>query len=247
MMNHIVRLLTDLENNTGHFPPTEIYNEGWLLRLVMDWFYTHNEKEHVLQFLPESSWYSEALLPSAFLPRNRGDRLGESRTHADGVIGQFAIGREGKADFEIDSDAQQLLVLEAKMSSPFSKGTRNAPYFNQAARNVACIAEVFKRCNLKPGNTASVAFYVLAPDKKLEIGQFHKLLEHENIIATVQKRVDAYEGDRDEWFTGWFLPLMDVIDIQSISWESIIAFIQVHDTRAGNEFEAFYQNCLKYN
>ena len=32
-------------------------------------------------------WYSEALLPSAFLARVREDKLAEFWTHADGVIG----------------------------------------------------------------------------------------------------------------------------------------------------------------
>ena len=29
-------------------PPTELYNEGWLLRLLLDWFSRHPNTEHTL-------------------------------------------------------------------------------------------------------------------------------------------------------------------------------------------------------
>ncbi len=36
------------------------------------------------------------------------------------------------------------------MFSKLSSGVKNANYYNQAARNVACIAEVLRRGNKKP-------------------------------------------------------------------------------------------------
>ena len=143
-------LLESCSDEIPLFPPTLIYNEGWLLRLVLDWFSRNKIPNHPLNFQEDARWFSEALLPSAFLSRFRGDPLAENWTHADGVVGHFSIGDQGKADLSLRHDATQLLVLEAKMFSELSSGVTNAGYFNQAARNVACIAEVFHRVNMFP-------------------------------------------------------------------------------------------------
>ncbi|MCH7876577.1 MAG: hypothetical protein IH965_14945 [Gemmatimonadetes bacterium] len=39
---------------------------------------------HPFALMPRARWYSEALLPSQFLKRFRGDPLAEGWTHADG-------------------------------------------------------------------------------------------------------------------------------------------------------------------
>lgn len=70
-------------------PPTHLYNEGWMLRLVLDWLDRHRDLEHPLALHEGARWYSEALLPSRFLRDEHGDPLAESHTHADGLIGHF--------------------------------------------------------------------------------------------------------------------------------------------------------------
>jgi hypothetical protein len=127
------------------FPPTLLYNEGWFLRLVLDWFSRHDVQGHPLSFGAGARWFSEALLPSAFLARHRGDRLAESWTHADGVVGHFLIGEGGKALLRLAPEAGQLLVLEAKLFRGLSPGVTKARYYDQAARTVACMAEVLRR------------------------------------------------------------------------------------------------------
>lgn len=56
----------------------------------------------------------------AFLPRFRGDPLGESQTNADSVIGHFIIGSKGKTDLKLIPDATHFVVLEAKLYSGLS-------------------------------------------------------------------------------------------------------------------------------
>ena len=73
-----------------------------------------------------AGWFSEAWLPSAFLPRYRGDPLAESRTHADGVMGHFAIGDRGAVDLALRPDAGQFVVIEAKIAGRLSPGVKNA-------------------------------------------------------------------------------------------------------------------------
>ncbi len=97
-----------------------------MLRLVLDALESHRGSVGPLKFLPESHWYSEALLDSPFRPRKYGDPLGEGKTNVDGVVGQFGFRDSTRAGFALDSDARQFVVLEAKMFSNLSTGTPRA-------------------------------------------------------------------------------------------------------------------------
>jgi hypothetical protein len=175
------------------FPPTDLYNEGWMLRLVLDWFDRNRDVEFDLKLVDNAKWYSEALLPSHFLARKRGDRLAESWTHADGVIGHFEIGANGAGDLSLPTTARQFVVTEAKMFSKLSSGVTNARYYNQAARNVACIAEVTKRAGISPDSLVGVGFYVIAPKSRIDEGVFSDQMNLGHIKDTVYRRIAEYE------------------------------------------------------
>ena len=66
------------------------------------------------------------------------------------MLGHFAIGDPGTAALTLAPDARQLVVLEAKLYARLSAGVRNAPYYDQAARSVACIAETLRRVDRRP-------------------------------------------------------------------------------------------------
>lgn len=161
----LTELLASLTEDSPPFPPTLLYNEGWLLRLILDWFSRNPVAAHPLTFTPGTRWFSEARLPSAFLPRHRGDPLSETHTHADGVIGHFRIGQTGKTDLRLLEDATQFVVLEAKLIKGLSARTSRVRYFDQAARNVACIAETLRLSNRRPQDMAQLAFFILAPPR----------------------------------------------------------------------------------
>lgn len=146
IFKRIEALLKSCETDFPLMPPTQLYNEGWMLRLTVDRFASIDLKNepHPLAVPSECRWYSDALLPSAFIAKSRGDSRAESWTHADGVIGHFDIGNGAKGNMTLLTDAKHFVVLEAKMFSKLSAGVKNATYFNQAARNVACMAEVLK-------------------------------------------------------------------------------------------------------
>lgn len=138
VMKRIQRMMESCDTGSTFFPPTILYNESWLIRLVLDWFSVHNPPGHQLTFLDKAHWFSEALLPSAFLSSPQERNLAEGWSHADGVIGHFDIGKGYKADLSLLSDVTQLVVLEAKMFSQLATGTSNAKYYDQAARMVGC-------------------------------------------------------------------------------------------------------------
>jgi len=84
-------LLESFDLDSPNFPPTLIYNEGWMLRILLDWFSKNQNIEHTFKYHKSSKWFSEAQLPTPFHARYRRDNLAEKRTKADGIIGQFDI------------------------------------------------------------------------------------------------------------------------------------------------------------
>lgn len=198
--DRIKTMLGSCHDTTPLFPPSELYNEGWLLRLFLDWFSGQDIREHPLSFPENGKWFSEALLPTAFLPRHRKDPLGESWKHADGVIGHFNIGNTGKGDLSLSKDATHFVVLEAKMFSKLSSGVTHAKYFDQAARNVSCIAETLRRAQVSPSKVSRLAFHVLAPQSQINRSVFDKNMSKKSIRSKVERRVEEYEGAKDSWF-----------------------------------------------
>ena len=163
-------MLRDCDTENSVLPPTELYNEGWMLRVILNWFSKITTRNFPLSFIKGSRWYSEVLLPSQFLPQYRGDPLSETYSHADGAIGKFTIGLSGKGDLNLSPDAKQLIVIEAKMFSKLSRGVKNAKNFDQAARTVSCIAEILRIKEVSPDKISHLGFYVLAPSEQIEKG-----------------------------------------------------------------------------
>ena len=248
-MSHEIfsNLVSNFDPESPNFPPTILFNEGWLLRLIVDWFSTSKITDHPLSFPKDGHWFSEARLPSAFLPRFKGDPLAESHTNADGVIGHFKIGSKGKTDLELTPDATDFVVLEAKLYAGLSKGVMHAKYYDQAARSVACIAEVLSRANRKPQSFSQLGFYVLAPNDQIKARTFNRLLDKQSIKDKVNRRISPYEGERGDWFKDWFTPTLEVIDIRSISWESVLDVIRENDSKIGDSLKEYYSHCLTFN
>lgn len=246
-LNVVADLLKRCESNDNVCPPTDLYNEGWLLRIILDWFSKQKPSSHELSFSQGCIWFSEALLPSEFLARFRGDPLSESWTHADGIIGHIRIGRDRKTDTSLDPEATHLVVTEAKMFSKLSAGVKNASYFNQAARYAACIAELLSRANRKPADLKRLGLYVQAPTETIGYGWFKRPLDKADIRQKVERRVQAYEGKKDQWFEDWFLPVLNHMDIRCLSWESILEYIDSGDIASTSDLQDFYRKCLAFN
>lgn len=226
-------------------PPTIIYNEGWMLRLALEALSHTRISDHPLHFLEGSTWISEASLPTAFRPRQRADKLSESYTHADGVIGHVEVDPSGRGYLGLSPAATQFVAIEAKMFSPLSAGVRNAPTFHQAARTVACMAELIRRSKRSPSDFENLGFYVLAPQESIDRGTFRLQMSKEHIRVAVEERAATYGGEPSEWYAGSFAPLLDRIRIECLSWEGILATLL--GTADGDELTAFYKNCLKFN
>ncbi len=247
MIKQISSMLELCSTKDTRFPPQILYSEGWMLRLIINCFSINNIQDHPLSFPEDGTWYSEALLPSTFLARFRGDKFSESYTHADGAIGHFEIGDAGKSDLALIPNTSHLVILEAKMFSKLSSGVKNASYYNQAARNVACIAEVLNRGQINPSKLSYLGFFVIAPRSQIEKGIFTKYVSRPSIQKTVERRANEYDDSKEDWLKNWFYPTIQHINIGVISWEELISTISTKDQTAGNDLKVFYELCLKYN
>ena len=253
MFSQIISILQSCDTDHGVLPPTEVYNECWMLRLILDWFSRQQPSDHQLSFEKGARWYSEILLPSQFLPRSQTDPQAESYTHADGVIGHFSIGRSGKGDIDLHPDAKQFVVIEAKIFSSLSKGIKNFKNYDQAARTTACIAETLSTKQRQINDFSRLGFYVVAPEKQLKFEPtFQTFLQKDSIRIKVQKRIRAYLDSPDaeaknKWFTTWFLPTLERIDIECMTWEEIISYISSSDSVNGDALLEFYGKCLALN
>lgn len=243
MLKRVTELLARCGSSASVLPPTELYNEGWMLRLVLDWFDRDRAVSHQLSFLPEARWYSEALLPSRFLPHRRGDERAESFTHADGVIGHFSIAPGERGAASLLPHPKQFMVTEAKLGSALSAGTKNAPEYDQAARNVACMAHMLEDSDLTP--IERLGFYVIAPDRQIKAGVFGNLVTKESIHRKVAARVGQYGDKWDAWFSSTFEPVIERIDLSILSWESILGALPNDEESAG--IREFYSLCQRFN
>jgi hypothetical protein len=257
----LFRILRSCESNdASHFPATEVFNEGWMLRLILDAVQTLSITDHPLHFLNGAKWYSEALLSSPFRPRSKQDSLGEGFTNADAVIGHFDFRASTRSGLTLPSYARQFIVVEAKMFSNLSSGTKNALGYNQAARNVACMAAAIAQIGRAPADLGSIGFFVLAPaldrrrhhDTNLEAS-----LDPNSIRSAVRQRITAYEAQsRPEaaelrvWEAKSFLPLVEhlafVQRLAVLSWETCIESIRIAHPAAGDELHQFYERCLTF-
>ena len=131
------------------------------------------------------------------------------------------------------------------MFSKLSPGVTNASYYNQAARNVACMAEAARCAGARPEQLDILGFYVVAPASQLE--EFSKQMARDSIVETVKRRVDEYKGGTDEWYHHSFTPIAEKAEIRTVAWEDVTDDIIKIDPDFGDELTAFYDNCLQFN
>jgi hypothetical protein len=148
----------------------------------------------------------------------------------------------------------ETVILETELVA----GTKNAPTYNQAARNVACMAQAIAQSGRRLDDFTSLAFFVVAPTRARRppsrngIEQF---LEPNSIKSAVRDRIAAYEtGNRTEatdlkaWEQHWFLPLVDRLAdtgaLRLLAWEDCIEAVTSAQPGAGADLSAFYDRCL---
>ncbi|MBO6793536.1 MAG: hypothetical protein JJ895_06480 [Balneolaceae bacterium] len=236
-MKAIFELISTLQGDAHRLNPTEIYNEGWMTRLLV--YHSVEEKLTVkdIAFGELSNWTSEGLISSPFV---FADKYREGYTHADMALGDFSINFEQRGEIIVNDDAKLFGIIEAKMGSPLSKGTTNAPNYNQASRNIACIAY-----NTRDTNINSF-FGVVAPLSTLDKHEVAEKLKSSFYARQIEDRYDMYEEENAIWESKgevyWRVLAMQTFMISYEEWIEAFDGKECH-----NELNEFYSQCLKWN
>jgi hypothetical protein len=238
-MNKIISgILYASHTQRTNLSPTILYNEGWMIRILVAASIESGIKLPGVDFSCINYWYSEGLLSSPFLRSN--NKLAEGYTHADMAIGNFEVGHDGKGDLKVIGKTGIFGVIEAKMGSPLARGTKNAPDYNQASRNLACIAFNTLYTNHK------ISFAVVAPAKKITKHRMKEKAGMDLMLKQIETRFNSYSGDEMVY------SLRDsVLDRASTCICSVISYEDWIDLFIGTDTEkdltVFYERCLEFN
>jgi hypothetical protein len=128
-------MLRGLNHSDRLFPATELYCETWMLRILSSIYLspsqnykksTSNHSDILLPLDKDVCFFSEGLMETKFTKGNLGPGPNEQRTHADGIFGHIIISDKTVAGIKLKDDANQFVVIEAKMGSKLSKDTKKS-------------------------------------------------------------------------------------------------------------------------
>jgi hypothetical protein len=217
--------------------PTILYNEGWMVRLLVEYSIKENITIEEINFGSINNWTSEALISSPFV---NAPELREGYTHADIAIGDFSIDYEKRGELTISDNAKIFGVIEAKMKSNLSKGTSNFTEYNQASRNVTCIAKTLL------GNNCKSYFIIVAPEAMIEKHKINEQINIDKIIDQVEKRFDIYDNSfKTKESYSEIIEHIQSMTIISLSYEKWIDKFTNLQTK--KKLENFYLSCKKWN
>ena len=245
VMDRIQTMLKSCMTDSPPLPLTIVYNENWLLRLVVDWFSAHHVPQQLLTFPDNAWWFGEALLPTPFGADTKRKRPGDAWTQVDAVVGQFEIRNPARPELVLLPNSTHLVVLEARMASETSSGVPGAKYYDKAACTIASMAETLRRAKRRPAEFERLVFCVLAPHARIAEGTFTSELNRDSIGRKVKRRVEAYGGAKERWYTRWFAPVFKKTEVVTLSWEQVIETIGKHDFSSASSLEEYYQRCLE--
>lgn len=230
-MQTIIDIIKSIDSNSSNINPTQIYNEGWMTRLLM----IQSIKEKIvfkgINFTEEFNWTSEALVSSPFISTKQNR---EGYTHADIVFGDFKVNFKESGKITILDDAKIFGIIEAKMKSGLSKETKNFKNYNQASRSLLCIGKntYDKKCK---------TFYiVVAPFKRLE------RIKKDTNLEILHTQIDnRYFEHKDDINLTKILSKAKDCKVMEWSYEEWIEAIK--DVEAKKYLNEFYNKALTWN
>lgn len=238
MNNKIINIIQSIENAHPNVNPTVIYNEGWMIRLLVLTSIQEKVKLDIIDFSSILNWTSEALISSPFINANK---YREGYTHADIAIGDFKVDYSNRGEIEILTDTKLFGIIEAKMGSNLSQGTTHAKDYNQASRNLVCIAH-----NTIDKHDCKTFFYVVAPASKLKDHEIEGQIELDVVKKQVSHRFEMHKSETDIYsLKEQIIEKIENCVIKAISYEEWIN--QFKNSSAHNDLQNFYEKAKKWN
>lgn len=229
----IIQALSTLSDGIN---PTIIYNEGWMIRLLVIESMHEKLKVKNIDFgiLVNKNWSSEALIASPFV---KAEKNREGYTHADIILGDFCVNYGKRGEVELKNDPKILGIIEAKMGSNLSQGTSNSEgNYNQASRGVCCLSHVTQDCP-----SCDLFFLIAAPEETIKNYKFEKQIDFKMISKQIKDRFMHSEV----LFKPEVKMQMEKSKIIIISYEDWLSNIRSDEVR--NKLVNFYHECLKHN
>lgn len=228
-----IRALNSLSEGIN---PTIIYNEGWMIRLLVHESMIEKLKIKDIDFglLASKNWSSEALITSPFVETKENR---EGYTHADIILGDFSVNYNERGEVMLDDSPEILGIIEAKLGSNLSQGTSNAKdNYNQASRNVCCLSYVTRKNPM-----CELFFVVAAPNATINKHEIKRQIKHENILEQIEQRFQHSK-------VTYMLETQKQVEkckLVIISYEEWIDELWNSDVR--EMLSNFYNECLKYS
>ncbi len=236
-MKNLLEIIKTLNSNEPNLNPTEIYNEGWMTRLLVYESIKEKIKLKGIDYKKIKYWTSEALISSPFV---KDDKYREGYTHADMALGDFSVDFNTRGQIKILKNAKIFGIMEAKMGSNLSKGTKYFKNYNQASRNLACIAYNTM------GTNCEIFFYVVAPENKIKQHEINKQIDLQTMIDQISLRFKDYS---DEFKKDHKMDLIifkaSQCKVQAISYEEWI--LKVMDEESRKFLTEFYNKAKHWN
>lgn len=273
VFSEMIEKISENEKETGYrshnVMMTSIYNEGWLLKLFLNW-YCRNLDEFGADFFPKSGkWFSEASIGTFFGSKNfkKCDR----QTKADAIIGDFEFHSDKKTEAILsEENFKRIAIIEAKLKSPFSPRTKNGKDYDQMTRYIGNAVYMMMANEIRTGNQCDggeIDIIAIIPKShkiiknKMVInvdGSFFMGVEIDGILENYKeqsikkiikrlKEKNSGEKTKRKNFEA-NLAKFDVVfkGIRVVTWEEIIEGIPDKDSFK-TEFQSFYNKCCKYN
>lgn len=235
-MNETAEKVKALNSLAEGINPTIIYNEGWMIRLLVIESMIEKLKVKGLDFgiLATKNWSSEALISSPFVKKGIINR--EGYTHADIIIGDFDINYDKRGEAKINDNSEILGVIEAKMGSNLSQKTTNAENYNQASRSVCCLSHIAKN-----NPNCELFFIVVAPKTIISRYEIEKQIDRENILNQINQRF-THSNIEYPPKTKHQVEKCNVLVINYEEWID-----EISNNEVKSLLKVFYENCLKHN
>lgn len=244
----LLRLYDESLLNPGQpeclFAETLIFNEGWLLRSVLNRWKTQppSSTPPFLPFPEDARVFSEGQLYTPFRARRRGDPEAETNSRVDGIAGHFSIASGTKSGIVLVPHCRYIAVFEAKLYSRLAKGITNEPDYDQVSRTTACLIQGLLEARPQPGCKAHVV--VLYPQDNLSINpsefakvhigeRIGKRLNHYKLAGETAPHITRFEASWEE--------ALRLVEVHFETWEKVLSNI------ADGQLNRFYGLCKRFN
>ena len=220
------------------FPETLIFNEGWLLRLVLkEWLSGSAGPGFGFLPFPEGvTAYSEGQL---YTPFRAGSRR-ESNTHVDGIVGDFSI-TDTKSGVVLKPDLRYVAAFEAKLYAPIGRGVTNARWYDQVSRTAACLINSILLVEPRGNYAAHLAVLYSEDNHRIDPDLYTMDHFQRQISSRLEGFLETGEpGDAVERFASGWKDVLQRLHVWFLTWED--ALENIHS----DELRGFYDRCKEF-